>query len=53
MFYLYYQADFRQITGILTFATAIGAPAGIIVASCGLTFLITSGFVKGFKNNKK
>ena len=43
----------RFQAGILTFATAIGVPAGIIVASCGLTFLITSGFVKGFKNNKK
>ena len=32
---------------IASFATVIGAPAGI---SCGLTFSITSGFVK---NNKK
>ena len=31
-----------------SFATVIGAPAGIIGASCGLTFSITSGFVKKF-----
>ena len=31
----------------------IEAPAGIIGASCGLTFSITSGFVEVFKNNKK
>ena len=31
---------------IASFATVIGAPAGIIGASCGLTFSITSGFVK-------
>ena len=33
---------------IASFATAIGAPAGIIGADCGFTFLITSGFVKTF-----
>ena len=39
---------------IASFATVIGAPAGIIGASCGLTFSITSGFIKkAFKNNKK
>ena len=42
---------------IASFATVIGAPAGIIGASCGLTFLITSGFVKTFlktiRNKKK
>ena len=39
---------------IASFATVIGAPAGIIGASCGLTFSITSGFIKKvFKNNKK
>ena len=42
---------------IASFATAIGAPAGIIGADCGFTFLITSGFVKTFlkpiKNTKK
>ena len=39
---------------IASFATVIVAPAGIIGASCGLTFSITSGFVKKvFKNNKK
>ena len=31
---------------IALFATVIGAPAGIIGASCGLTFSITSGSVK-------
>ena len=31
---------------IASFATVIGAPAGIIGASCGFTFSITSGFVK-------
>ena len=41
---------------IASFATLIGAPAGIIGASCGFTFLITSGFVKEFlktRNKKK
>ena len=42
---------------IASFATVIGAPAGIIGASCGLTFSITSGFVKMFlktiRNKKK
>ena len=39
---------------IASFATVIGAPAGIIGASCGLTFSIISGFIKKvFKNNKK
>ena len=33
---------------IASFATVIGAPAGIIGASCGFTFSITSGFVKNF-----
>ena len=33
---------------IASFATVIGAPAGIIGASCGFTFSITSGFVKMF-----
>ena len=33
---------------IASFATVIGAPAGIIGASCGLTFSVTSGFVKKF-----
>ena len=40
-----------------SFASVIGAPAGIIGASCGLTFSITSGFVKKFlktiRNKKK
>ena len=40
-----------------SFATLIGAPAGILGASCGLTFSITSGFVKKFlktiRNEKK
>ena len=33
---------------IASFASVIGAPAGIIGASCGFTFSITSGFVKSF-----
>ena len=33
---------------IAPFATVIGAPAGIISASCSLTFSITTGFVKKF-----
>ena len=33
---------------IASFATVIGAPAGIIGASCGFTFSVTSGFVKKF-----
>ena len=33
---------------IVSFASAVGAPAGIIGASCALTFSITSGFVKKF-----
>ena len=33
---------------IASFDIIIGAPAGIIGASCGLTFSITSGFVKKF-----
>ena len=42
---------------IASFESVIGAPAGIIGASCCLTFLITSGFVKTFlkriRNKKK
>ena len=42
---------------IASFATDIGAPAGIIGASCGFTFSITSGFAKTFlktvRNKKK
>ena len=33
---------------IAPFATVIGAPLGIISASCSLTFSITTGFVKRF-----
>ena len=33
---------------ITSFATCVGAPAGIIGASCGFTFLFTLGFVKKF-----
>ena len=33
---------------IASFATIIGVPAGIIGASCGFTFSVTSGFVKTF-----
>ena len=41
---------------IASFATAIGAPEGIISASCSLAFSITTGFVKKFlktTRNKK
>ena len=41
---------------IASFATVIGAPAGIIQASCDLTFSITLGFIKMFlktTRNKK
>ena len=42
---------------IASFASVIGVPAGIIGASCGFTFPITSGFVKKFlktiRNEKK
>ena len=39
---------------IASFATVIGAPVGIISASCSLAFSITTGFVKELlKNNKK
>ena len=42
---------------IASFASVIGAPAGIIGASCGFTFSITSGFIKTFiktmRNKKK
>ena len=42
---------------IASFASVIGAPAGIIGASCGFTFSVTSGFVKKFlktiRNKKK
>ena len=42
---------------IASFAAVIGAPAGIIGASCGLAFSITSRFVKRFlktiKNKKR
>ena len=37
-----------------SFATAIGAPVGIVSASCSLPISITTGFVKKvFKNKKK
>ena len=42
---------------IASFASVIGAPAGIIGASCGFTFSVTSGFIKRFlktiRNKKK
>ena len=42
---------------IASFVSVIGAPAGIIGASCGLTFSITSGFIKRLlkttRNKKK
>ena len=37
-----------------SFATAIGAPVGIMSATCTLVFSVTTGFVKKFlKNGKK
>ena len=33
---------------IVSFATAIGVPVGIMSASCSLAFSITTGFVKKF-----
>ena len=38
---------------IESFPTVIGTPAGVMGASCGLTFSITSGFEKKNKNDKK
>ena len=42
---------------IASFAIAVGSPAGVIGASCGFTFSITSGFVRKFlktiRNKKK
>ena len=42
---------------IASFATAIGAPVGIMSASCSLAFLITTGFINRFlktiRNKKK
>ena len=38
---------------ITWFATVIGTPAGIIGASCGFMFSITSGFVKRFLKIKR
>ena len=41
---------------IKSFATAIGAPVGIMIASCSLAFSITTGFFKKFlktRNKKK
>ena len=42
---------------IASFATIIGAPVGIVSASCSLAFSITAGFVKKFlktiRNKKK
>ena len=39
---------------IASFASVVGAPAGMLGASCSLTFSIIPGFVKKvFKNNKK
>ena len=42
----YFLTILSGIISIASFASVIGAPAGIIGASCGLTFSITSGFVK-------
>ena len=46
-----------ESTSIASISSFIGVPEGIIGASCGLTFSITSGFVKKFlktiRNKKK
>ena len=51
-----YIASFEYLAKSL-FATAIGAPAGIISASCSLAFSIKTGFIKKFlktiRNKKK
>ena len=31
---------------VASFATAIGAPVGVMIASCSLAFSITTGFIK-------
>ena len=38
---------------VASFATAIGAPAGMMSASCSLAFSITTGFVETTRNKKK
>ena len=39
---------------IASFSTVVEAPVGIMGANCGLTFSITTGFVKKYiKNNKE
>ena len=38
---------------VASFASVIGAPAGLIGASCSFTFSITSGFVKRFLKIRK
>ena len=38
---------------IASFATVIGAPVGMMSASCSLAFSITTGFVKKVFKNKK
>ena len=42
---------------IASFATAIGAPVGLMSASCSLAFSVTTGFLKKFlktiRNKKK
>ena len=59
----YFDKSFNDLSllwesiSIASFASVIGAPSGIIGASCGLTFSITLGFVKKFlktiRNKKK
>ena len=53
MSYLYYHA----VSLLHRLELLLGVPAGIIGGSCGLTFSITSGFVKNFlktiRNKKK
>ena len=55
--YQFFLSVVASSISIASFSTLIGAPAGILGASCSLTFSITSGFVKNFlkttRNKKK
>ena len=55
--YQFFLSVVASSISIASFSTLIRAPAGILGASCSLTFSITSGFVKNFlkttRNKKK
>ena len=59
MFYqsLIFLSVLASSISIASFVSGIGAPTGIMEESCGLTFSITSGFIKMFlktaRNKKK